>query len=128
MTMTQPQLTRLMDVVKTHIETKQPLLLFINRTGDIDSVTVPTTERDEYGDEVMIELATRAGRPHFEICTVIDGAASAIGNFISLDNLPTGLAEAVANAEAERVRFYSERAEEYGEDAWPKAAATGSNQ
>ena len=71
MTLTQPQLTRLMDVVKTQIETKKPLLLFINRTGDVDSVTAPT------GDEVMIDLAEKAGNPYFEICTVINGTVSA---------------------------------------------------
>ena len=103
--------------VERYVETKQPLMLFVDRYGDIDGVTLRHGQFDNenHAFEELLEIAGHSG-PYFQICTVINGVIQdQAGDLISTDDLPALL----KNAEAERIRFYSEREQVYGESAWP---------
>ena len=85
--------------------------------GIIDGVTLRHGQLDSETDvfQQLLEIAGHS-RPYFEVCTVINGVIQdQAGDIISTDDLPALL----KNAEAERIRFYSEREQVYGESAWP---------
>lgn len=110
-------------MIEQHIDSNEPLLLFINRNGDLDRVTVSSEKFSDEDDisAVFYELTESAtsDRPHFPICTVVNGLIQDNGGqVISLEHLP----EAIVEAEQERIRFYSEREAEYGASAWPVGA------
>ena len=103
--------------VEKYVETKEPLMLFVDRHGGVDGVSLRHGQFDNETDvfQRLLEMANHAG-PYFEICTVINGVIQdQAGDMISTDDLPALL----KNAEAERVRFYSEREQVYGASAWP---------
>ena len=102
--------------VEKAINGHEAVLLFVDRRGDVDAVGV----RDGVGDQdsVFFELAENAQSQgtYFPICTVVNGVIQDnSGDIVDIDELPGALKD----AEAERVRFYSEREQEYGESAWP---------
>ncbi len=111
---------RIERLVERYVDMKEPAMLFINRQGDIDSVSLRPGQHDsdDDGRDIVMELLEHAGcsRPYFQICTVIDGVIQdQEGDVITIDDLQA----AVRSAEQERIRFYSEREEIYGESAWP---------
>jgi hypothetical protein len=91
-------------------------LFFLDRHGDFDAVAIREGLYDE--DSVYSELLTEANhqRPCFQICTVVNGVAlDNSGEPFDFDDVPV----AVKDAEDERIRFYSEREQVYGVNAWP---------
>ena len=107
-------------LVEKHVKTKKPLLLFVDRYGDVDGVTTKDHDSDlEDRSDVIMELldsANNAG-PYFQICTVVEGVIQTPnGDIILIDDLPAALAD----AQSDRKRFYDERAEVYGDNAYPR--------
>lgn len=109
--------------VSRHVESKKPLLMFVDRHGDVDGVTLDRDEIDQQDlDEQgvyfrLMEEATFSRKPYFQICTVVGGVIrDQGGDAIELDDLPAAL----NTAEKERIRFYTEREEMYGAGAWPR--------
>jgi hypothetical protein len=109
---------KLTDAVNA-VDTKQPSLFFIDRQGNIDRVSLcPDRFEGTAVEDIHITLleAAGCGRPCFPICTVVNGVLQdRSGDTIETEDLPALLKD----AEDERIRFYSERAKEYGESAWP---------
>lgn len=117
---------QLQAAVQNAIQTKTTTMFFVDRHGEIDQVTV--TGRSAQEDEWPLHLIARISTPYFEICTVGpdgNGKIKLFEGVISRDISVNDLLEAEQAAQAERVRFYSERAEQYGDSAWPKGATAG---
>ena len=97
-------------------DTKCAHLIFLDRLGYVDYVSY----MDEVDEFPTVELLERAGKPHFEICSVRPSTGECfVGDNWITDMTDEILSEAVAAADAERTRFYTERAEVYGESAYP---------
>ena len=114
-----------LDLVAKHVESKLPLLVFLDRNGEVDSATLNQDELDFDTDNISWRLHKEAGclsYPYFEICSVLDGVIWSGGDEITIDELPL----AVKEAEAERERFYVEREQEYGASVWPMQVSTQS--
>ena len=109
----QPQLQTNPMILRSALAGKLNMIFFLDRHGEQTSVILPNNKSD--GDALCLIEATFS--PSFEICCILDG------NLITNDGDPATLNEVpalIASAAAERVRFYTEREEEYGESAWPR--------
>lgn len=93
-----------------------PTIFFITRLGELASISLKKEHAED--EEVFVRLHERAGNPHFEICTVVNGVVHGRSDVIKTDE--ETLNHAIEDAEAERKRFYSERIETYGDAALPR--------
>ena len=86
----------------------------LNRQGGLQVITIqPSKSREDDIRQLTEEVAQQGVT--FEVCTLIDGQLTRLGDRIALFDLGTAIEE----AKAERIRFYTEREEVYGESAWP---------
>jgi|HubBroStandDraft_5_1064220.scaffolds.fasta_scaffold31968_4 hypothetical protein len=109
--------TRLKELIELALKSGEPTLFFINKQGDEDSISLRREDADD--EEVFVHVSEQAPTPNFQICTVVkERVLDSNGELLDVNDEPA-LAEAIQNAEDERIRFYSERAEVFGETAWP---------
>jgi hypothetical protein len=106
------------EALEKAIQEKQPLNLWVNKHGDLIGVTFEHAGSDE---AACIRLTQDAPLgPSFPVCIVVRGRLlTNDGDPMSIADLP----KAIKAAEAERVRFYTEREKEFGPSAWPHGAA-----
>ena len=100
----------------TAMNDAENVVIFLDRYAGIDHVNATN-------DGLSIGLA---GTPHWEILTVRPSIEEVFinGEFHTIEEITDDiLSDAVAEAIAERDRFYSEREEVFGETAWPKGCA-----
>jgi hypothetical protein len=83
--------------------------VYLDRTGEV------TSERCEAEDWMP-----GYGKPAFEVCHF--SAAWPNGVIHGDAATEAGIDKALEDAEAERLRFYQERTEIFGAEAWPKTA------
>lgn len=108
------------DAAKTHVEAalrdKVVLRLAVDRYGEMEGWRLLKEEMDER-DINRMQDALLGHEPNFDVCWVRDGKLERAYNDdpMPLDDLP----KAIAEAKAERIRFYTEREKEFGPSAWP---------
>jgi hypothetical protein len=110
--------------IEKAILNRTPFELFLNSYGEQETLDLGPRDPDEDeeaddAERLLREKYPGTGRPSFDVCAVIEGRLiDPTGKSISLDDLPNLHRE----AEDERVRFYTERAKEFGPFAWPGGA------
>ena len=101
----------LLEKALTH---RTPLALFLDSCGE--QLTVGPAPSDTESDAFRLDEAMTRFSPSFQICTAINGVlTNRGGDPISIDDLPN----AIKDAEEERIRFYTEKEEDFGPSAWP---------
>jgi hypothetical protein len=97
------------------VEKTVNLVVLLDKYGE--QVAISLANHKDEGDSLRLMEAKEAFMPNFEVFCVLDGVLmSNDGDHITLEQIPALLAE----AEAERIRFYTERAAVYGPSAWPQ--------
>lgn len=103
------------DALLKAILEKKPLSLWVSKNGDVVGITL----QEAAGDEA-VALTDEADTPLFPVCAAIRGRLTGNdGDPMLMADLP----KAIKAAEAERIRFYTEREKEFGPSAWPHRAA-----
>lgn len=123
------QIEQLQSDVQIAIKTKTRSMFFLDTHTNICCVSVSAEQ-----DPTDLGTLASAGRPYFEICSVFPDEhdditlLDAYGNHmfchqgcISVDELSAALKD----AHERRTAFYTDRAEQYGDSAWPKGATVG---
>jgi hypothetical protein len=105
------------ELLKRAITNKTPAALYLNKHGEQATVEI---ERDN-SEEDAFRLSQGMDSPSFEVCMALDGRLTdRSGDAISINELP----RAIKDAQAERIRFYTEREKEFGPSAWPGGRAS----
>jgi hypothetical protein len=106
------------EALEKAISERKPVGLWLNKYGEQITVTLDPGESDE-SDVIDLGLemsGSKMSGPSFPVCIAIRG------RLVSDDGDPMSIADlgrAIKAAEAERIRFYTERAEAFGPSAWP---------
>lgn len=102
------------------IATKHTLTFYLDNRGDQRIERIDERQNDETTDSLVERLvtATEGRSPTFAVCYVLRGNLQQNGKDVLLKNVPA----LIDDAENNRVRFYMEREEMYGEPAWPQGS------
>ena len=101
-----------LEAVERALQGQVNVTLFLDRYG----VECPISLTNHKDEEDSLRLTEARYSPSFEICCVLDGILmSPDGTPIEIESIPFFIKQ----AEAERIRFYTEREQSFGASAWP---------